>query len=51
MVGTCKYLNVFLLEMGVALTKWRRFVATEEGILEYPVNIEERKTFPGMAFL
>ncbi|KAL6717226.1 hypothetical protein ACLMJK_005141 [Lecanora helva] len=27
------------------------FVATEEGILEYPVNIAGRKTFPGTAFL
>jgi hypothetical protein len=23
-----------------------RYVATEEGILEYTVNIDERKTFP-----
>ena len=27
-----------------------RYVATEEGILELTVNIEERKQFPSMAF-
>lgn len=27
----------------------RRYVGTEEGILEYTVNINERKTFPGVA--
>jgi hypothetical protein len=27
-----------------------RFVGTEEGILEYAVNLDDRKTFPGMAF-
>ena len=28
-----------------------RCVATEDGILEYAVNIEGRKTFPGAVFL
>ena len=26
-----------------------RYVATEDGILEFTVNIDDRKTFPGMA--
>lgn len=27
----------------------QRFVGTEEGILEYAVNLDDRKTFPGIA--
>ena len=27
-----------------------RYVATEDGILEYTVNLDDRKTFPGMLF-
>ena len=30
------------------LTSLLRYVATEEGILEYTVNLDERKTFPAM---
>jgi len=40
-----------LLTMGIG---WggdgrKLYVGTEEGILEYTVNINERKTFPGLA--
>lgn len=39
---------VWLLE-DLCLSIWLpRYVATEEGILEYTVNIRERKTFPGI---
>lgn len=33
------------------LTQFRSFVAIEEAILEYPVNIDARKQFPGVSFL
>ena len=33
------------------LREYDRIVATEEGILEYPVNIEGRKIIPGVSFL
>ena len=29
--------------------RYSRYVATEKGILEYTVNINERKTFPGIS--
>ena len=34
----------------VLMSGCRRFVGTEEGILELKVNIEQRKTFPAMSF-
>ncbi|KAF6240984.1 hypothetical protein HO173_000777 [Letharia columbiana] len=42
-----------LITMGIGWSEDGRnlFVATEEGILEYNVNIEGRKTFPGASFL
>lgn len=42
-----------LATMGIGWSEDGRnlFVATEEGILEYTVNIEGRKTFPGASFL
>lgn len=42
-----------LITMGIGWSEDGRnlFVATEDGILEYTVNIEGRKTFPGASFL
>ena len=44
-MGPSVFMNLLLTDVPC------RFVATEEGILEYPVNIAARKTFPGMAFI
>lgn len=50
MVGICEYIATFQYELLAIqyreLIEAFRYVATEEGILEYTVNIDERKTFP-----
>jgi len=37
-------MGTFLLDLKLMLCD--RYVGTEEGILEYHVNIQDRKTFP-----
>ena len=51
MEGLCTLFStkVLLCEYGW-LTSGGRCVGTEEGILEYTVNLQERKTFPGLSF-
>lgn len=50
MGGICEYIATLHRELLATqykdLIEASRYVATEEGILEYTVNIEERKTFP-----
>ena len=48
MGGSCKLVSDFPLS---DLINRHRFVATEEGILDFPVNIDERKTFPSIECL
>ena len=33
------------------MSSLHRYVATEDGILEYTVNLDDRKCSPGMMFL
>lgn len=51
MAAICESFQSFEVRVMAILIGWCRFVATEEGILEYAVNIDGRKTFPGVAFL
>lgn len=50
MGGICEYIVTFQCDLlaipYTELIEASRYVATEEGILEYRVNIDERKTFP-----
>ena len=54
MAGLCKSLSAFFLYRPNVQGKvdlWSiRVVGTEEGIMEFKVNIANRKTFPAMGF-
>ena len=49
MDGICEHPSYYLMKDGLVANR-RRYVGTEDGILEYSVNIDARKTFPGIQF-